>query len=364
MSAFKREERYIVVKLKHLAGLQVAPLRNFLRENRVPTLDCVVIESDWPEYEPVWKMIERRMAGQPAVTAAEELDAVLHWRNKHAVAVKERDALQQLLNAADELSVTSILLDVVPGDGSGHEVYAKSVDEVVNALSAMGDKIEDLEGELVTLRALLDAPPRQNFTKIEMAHVFNALEDVRGKPVLTSNQCHDLARALNDRLLSPLQLLSLPPDYLAAAQPQGEPIYQARFESGYAGWRDVDVGTYEVLKGDERYQSRVVYAEQPAPVAFPGYPPVPEDRKLPVPVAFTGFDPGSPGGDLGCEVEGVLQPDGKLRIDKITHIESDGSYWQTHNPIFKTWNDCTQEEARQFKKRGFFVRRIDLEAQP
>lgn len=28
------------------------------------------------------------------VTAAEELDAVLHWRNKHAQAIRERDALQ------------------------------------------------------------------------------------------------------------------------------------------------------------------------------------------------------------------------------------------------------------------------------
>lgn len=102
MSEFKREERYIVVKLKHLAGLQVAPLRNFLRENHVPTLDCVVVESDWPEYDKVWQSIERRMTGQPPVTAAEELEAVLHWRDKHAIAVKERDALQQRLNAADQ----------------------------------------------------------------------------------------------------------------------------------------------------------------------------------------------------------------------------------------------------------------------
>ena len=36
------------------------------------------------------------------VTAAEELDAVLHWRNKHTQAIKERDALQQRLNAADQ----------------------------------------------------------------------------------------------------------------------------------------------------------------------------------------------------------------------------------------------------------------------
>jgi hypothetical protein len=35
-------------------------------------------------------------------TAAEELDSVLHWRNKHAIVIKERDALQQRLNAADQ----------------------------------------------------------------------------------------------------------------------------------------------------------------------------------------------------------------------------------------------------------------------
>lgn len=84
----------------------------------------------------------------------------------------------------------------------------------------------------------------------------------------------------------------------------------------------------------------------------------------PAPVAVVGVDPASPGGDLCCELEGVVLPGGKLRIDKITHRESDGSYWQTHNPLLKTWNDCTQEEAQQFKRRGFFVRRIDLEAQP
>lgn len=36
------------------------------------------------------------------IQTVEELDAVLHWRNKHAVAIKERDALQQRLTAADE----------------------------------------------------------------------------------------------------------------------------------------------------------------------------------------------------------------------------------------------------------------------
>lgn len=87
MSEFQREERYIVVKLKHLAGLQQAPLRNFLRENRVPQIECVVVEHDWPEYHLVWAMLEHRMAGKPVP------DFNL-WRRA--------DELQQRLNAADQ----------------------------------------------------------------------------------------------------------------------------------------------------------------------------------------------------------------------------------------------------------------------
>ena len=37
-----------------------------------------------------------------AIKTIEELDAVLHWRNKHAIAIKERDALQLRPNAADQ----------------------------------------------------------------------------------------------------------------------------------------------------------------------------------------------------------------------------------------------------------------------
>jgi len=48
---------------------------------------------------------------------------------------------------AQALSVANILLDVVPGDGSGHEVYAKSVEDVVQKLSSMDERIEDLESD-------------------------------------------------------------------------------------------------------------------------------------------------------------------------------------------------------------------------
>ena len=109
---FQREDRYIVIKRSDMDKLPADVRRNFSGRCRkfyeqmliagAPARSFLVVESDWPEYEPAWKMIERRMTGQPAVTAAEELEAVLHWRNKHVIAVRERDALQERLNAADQ----------------------------------------------------------------------------------------------------------------------------------------------------------------------------------------------------------------------------------------------------------------------
>ena len=48
------------------------------------------------------------------------------------------------------LSVTKILLDIVPGDGSGQEVYAKSVADVEAALSKLGHIIEEMQSLATT----------------------------------------------------------------------------------------------------------------------------------------------------------------------------------------------------------------------
>lgn len=127
------------------------------------------------------------------IQTVEELDAVLHWRGKHAQAIRERDALQQRLTAADEQ------IDLLTPRHT-----------------------EQPEGK------------RERFEKWVMA---------TKHPVYGFLDGRSLARG-DDR-------------------------------TGYA---------------DEYVQGLwVAYlafeAEQPAPVAFPGYPPVPEDRKLPAPVA-------------------------------------------------------------------------------
>lgn len=65
---FERENRYIVLKRNQLPylpeQLQVR-LKPALEEaaQTLPKLECVVVESGWPEYEAVWRMIEARVAG-------------------------------------------------------------------------------------------------------------------------------------------------------------------------------------------------------------------------------------------------------------------------------------------------------------
>ena len=82
---FKREQRYFVVKVKdakeYLDAHQLeklAEIADTISEGRekdgIPAVDCVVVESDWPEYEPTWKAIEARVTGaQPAPSVPENV---------------------------------------------------------------------------------------------------------------------------------------------------------------------------------------------------------------------------------------------------------------------------------------------------
>ena len=73
MTKFKREDRYLVIKRSDIPHLskndqqhldQIADrLRTIRYGNGKPDLKCVVVESDWPEYETVFKMIEARVTG-------------------------------------------------------------------------------------------------------------------------------------------------------------------------------------------------------------------------------------------------------------------------------------------------------------
>ena len=69
---FKREERYIVIKRKNLTEKEEFAIRALLEGLDVGTVECVVVESDWPENEIVWKMIEARVTDQPVEDPRDE----------------------------------------------------------------------------------------------------------------------------------------------------------------------------------------------------------------------------------------------------------------------------------------------------
>lgn len=65
MSDFKREERYTVIKHSQLTDTQLKYLNHCIHGEGIPTVKAVVVEADWPQYEPVWKMIEDGVAHTP-----------------------------------------------------------------------------------------------------------------------------------------------------------------------------------------------------------------------------------------------------------------------------------------------------------
>lgn len=60
--------------------------------------------------------------------------------------------LEERIAELEKQSVTNIMVAVVPGDGSGHEVYAKSVADVEDLLSRLSEKAEDFDLQTVPLR--------------------------------------------------------------------------------------------------------------------------------------------------------------------------------------------------------------------
>jgi len=58
MNKFKKEERYVVIKRKHMSEAFKKYLSVELMVNKIPTVECVVVESDWSIYEKVWELVE------------------------------------------------------------------------------------------------------------------------------------------------------------------------------------------------------------------------------------------------------------------------------------------------------------------
>lgn len=73
-SSFIRENPYVVLKASDLQAVGLTEVEldllkavcikvdQYRRDCGKPDLECVVVEKDWPEYEPTWQAIEQRVA--------------------------------------------------------------------------------------------------------------------------------------------------------------------------------------------------------------------------------------------------------------------------------------------------------------
>ena len=93
-----------------------------------------------------------------------------------------------------ELDVRRIMLDIVPGDGDGLEVYAETVDDVVATLTEMGERIEDLEGAhtAAVAQGAGEVVAWADDDGNELLHVIGMLERVQvGETVTASDRLYD-----------------------------------------------------------------------------------------------------------------------------------------------------------------------------
>ena len=111
---FKREQRYFVVKVKdakeYLDAHQLeklAEIADTISEGRekdgIPAVECVVVESDWPEYESTWRAIEARVTGvQPAPSIRPAaLYPVIAWLRNGCGPMEAANELEMLAAAQE-----------------------------------------------------------------------------------------------------------------------------------------------------------------------------------------------------------------------------------------------------------------------
>lgn len=63
MSDPRLEPRYFVFKISHLTDTQRRFMIEAIEGMDLPTVDCVVIEEDWPEYDPTVNLLWERING-------------------------------------------------------------------------------------------------------------------------------------------------------------------------------------------------------------------------------------------------------------------------------------------------------------
>ncbi len=152
---FVQEARYIVLKGADLRGLhphhwtQLSEVIKYHDRNRrfkgkLP-LECVVVESDWPEYDPTWKAIQNRVTseGTPPV--------------KQPLPVEREALIKRLCKAANYLHGTPGMAllkeaaDMLAADAQEIAGWSADQKENMDAMCDMQKEINDLKAQQVAV---------------------------------------------------------------------------------------------------------------------------------------------------------------------------------------------------------------------
>ncbi|WP_111639940.1 hypothetical protein [Marinomonas shanghaiensis] len=137
-AAFTSEERALLEKLLAKAD------RHREEQNKKP-LTCLVIESDWPEYELAWKAIESRVNGKPEGQPTLNIQKELKQFKKTGNSTHARWIANELLKAQADSKFASIekQLDVTVGHASGGDIKSGLLWAVLDLVEAKNRKLID-----------------------------------------------------------------------------------------------------------------------------------------------------------------------------------------------------------------------------
>ena len=168
---FQREERYVVFKVSDLGnslkGDEIRRLaREYAEQRRLKgkePLECVVVEKDWPEYEPTWEAIEARVTGaQPAPSVPDgwlrAIDEALV--TTHIGVANAHDTYEQAKAKLDSLIGFHTDVATDPAVNGGWKlVPIEPTDEMLRAIRAQRSGARKGRGDRADWKAWLAAAP-------------------------------------------------------------------------------------------------------------------------------------------------------------------------------------------------------------
>jgi len=166
---FQREERYVVFKVSDLGnslkGDEIRRLaREYAEQRRLKgkePLECVVVEKDWPEYEPTWEAIEARVTGaQPEPSFADAYQGAMEegaiWKKRALEAEDLNRKFVAEINGPTYMGGPAQPLPSVP-----REAIEKMLTQLMDIAVSNGANSVSMPDEYVEVAAWLCGIPAQ-----------------------------------------------------------------------------------------------------------------------------------------------------------------------------------------------------------